>query len=127
MSEVLYEDQYLRVTERTIEKGSRVYPANTVLSVTRPNQIPMDIGGGVLLNGALFLLGLYLIFQFSLIWSTLGVLMALLGGYNVKGEFVRGWWLKLQIVGIEEIEINRQSKAEIEAIYHAIRQAAGFD
>jgi Family of unknown function (DUF6232) len=120
---VLYEDKFCRVTKSTFEIGAKSYPVRVIASLAGPIQQPMDIGGGLLLNGGLAIVGLLGILSFSPIWMVLGLLAALLGGFNVRGEFRRPWWLRVKFTDGSEEKIVKQDRSSIYNL-HAALQAA---
>jgi len=87
-----------------------------------PMRLPMDFGG-VLLNVVVLLVGVLMILSFTALWSTIGGLMALLGFFNVRGEFNRPWWIFVALASGEEFKIERKSNEQIQRIYKALRQA----
>jgi hypothetical protein len=123
MSNILYEDPRLRITDRTLEKGPTSYPLSKIVSVMQPLQLPMSIVGGILLNSVVLVVGLLMIFSFTAIWSTIGVLLALMGFINVKSQFNRPWWITVELANGEELKLERTNKDEIERIYDALRTA----
>jgi len=123
MSSILYEDKFIRITPRTLERGPTSYPINKIVSVTQPLQIPFDFIGGFLLNGALLLFGVWGIAHFEIGWLIGGGIAALIGGFNVWGQFHRHWWVTVEIAGTSPMRIQRAKKDEILAIYSALRTA----
>lgn len=93
------------------------------MSVTPPLQIPFEFFGGFLMNGALLLFGLWGIAHFTIGWLIGGVIAALLGGFNVWGQFNRHWWVTVEIAGTAPMRIQRAKKDEIHDIYSALRTA----
>jgi hypothetical protein len=122
MSEMLYEDNKIRITARTLEQGSTSYPVNKIVSVAPPLKEPFEFFGGFLLNGVLFLFGLWCISHFTTGWLIGGGIASLIGGFNVWGQFNRYWWVRVEITGTDDLRIRRNKKEEIDAIYFALRQ-----
>jgi hypothetical protein len=121
-SDVIYEDRRVRITPRTLEIGPTSYPFSKIESVMQPLQLPFEIFGGFLLNGALFLFGLWCIAQLTIGWILGGLVAAAIGGFNVRGQFNRPWWVTVKAGG-EEVRIQRTNKDEIDRIYVALRTA----
>ena len=121
MSDILYEDKFLRITTRALEVGPTTYPLAKIVSVRQPLQLPMAIFGGVLLNGAVGIAGLAMVAQFSAIWSSIGALLVLTGVVNVKSEFNRPWWITVELANGESLRLERHDKEQIAEIYDALR------
>ncbi|PTY04529.1 hypothetical protein DB347_17600 [Opitutaceae bacterium EW11] len=120
---ILYEDQRCRVTRYTLEIGPTTYPVEKIASIMTPLQMPFEILGGFLLNGVLAVIGLGMILSLSPIVMVIGLVLGGIGGFNVYGQFHRPWWINVTLVQGEELRIQREKKAEIDAIYVALRQA----
>ncbi|MBT3044993.1 MAG: DUF6232 family protein [Candidatus Thiodiazotropha endolucinida] len=118
--ETIYEDTRIRITNHTLEIGAMSYPTTKIEGVMQPLQMEFEFFGGFLLNGALALFGLWCISHFSTWWVIGGLVAVTIGGFNVKNEFNRPYWIPVKIAG-EVIRIERNNKTEIESIYSALR------
>lgn len=121
-SEVIYEDSRVRITPRTLEIGATSYPFSQIESVMQPLQRPFEFFGGFLLNFAVLLFGIWCIAQLKVGWIIGGLIAIALGGFNVRGQFKRPWWVNVK-VGNDEVRIERTNKDEVERIYSALRMA----
>ncbi len=79
--------------------------------------------GGFLLNLAVAIFGLYSILQFSWGWFGVGIIALLIGGFNVRSQFNRPWWVTVKVSDGEELRIQKESKEEIDRLYAALREA----
>lgn len=120
--EPLYEDSYCRITYSILELGGTTYPVSKIASVMQPLQLPFEIFGGFLLNGALFVVGLAGILSFELGIMFMGLIAAAIGGFNVYGQFHRPWWITVTLANHEEVRIQKSKKDEIDSIYLALRK-----
>jgi hypothetical protein len=127
-SEVLYKDQLLSITRRAVEQTwdmkTVTYPVAKIETVAHPTQEPFELFGGLLLNGAVALFGLWCFFHFTIGWMIAGVIAMGIGGFNVRGEFSRPWWIEFKVAG-EIVKIHRSKKDDIDKIYAALRQTIG--
>lgn len=124
-SGVLYEDYGCRVTRSALDIGGTSYPIRTVASLTAPMQESFELFGGFLLNGGLAVVGLMGILSFSPVWMVLGALAALLGGFNVRSQFRRPWFMFVNFTNGEKEMITRQSGGDIRKLYSSLKTALG--
>lgn len=121
--DILYEDSIWRVTPTTLERGATTYPIRTIASVSAPLQDAFELFGGFLLNSALFLFGLWCITQFSTGWVIGGLIAAAIGGFNVWGQFHRGYFVIIKFSSGEDVHVQMQSQENINTFYQALRHA----
>ena len=100
-SAILYEDWNCRIANSTLDVGGTSYPIGKIASVTRPLQLPLELFGGLLLNAGLFVIGLWGISTFSWLWGQLGLAAAVIGGFNVWGQFNRPYWVTVQLGSVD--------------------------
>lgn len=126
--DLLYKDELLSITKRTVEQTwnmkTLTYPVAKIETVAHPAQEPFELFGGLLLNGALALFGIWCFFHFTIGWMIGGAIAMGIGGFNVRGQFSRPWWMEFKVAG-EIVKIHRSNKEEIDKIYAALRQAIG--
>lgn len=121
--DILYEDISYRVTPTTLEKGATTFPIRSIASVSSPIQQPFEFFGGFLLNGALLLFGLWATAQLTTGWIVGGLIATAIGGFNVWGQFHRGYAVIIKFSDGQEIFVNMNDKNAIQNFYHAVRQA----
>ncbi len=124
-SGILYQDSGCRVTRSVLQIGPTSYPIRTVANLSAPLQIPFELFGGFLLNAGLAFLGLLGILSFSPLWMVLGALAGLLGGFNVRSQFRRPWFIFVDFSNGEKERITRKTEAEIRQLYSSLHTALG--
>lgn len=122
-SGVLYQDYGCRVTRAALDIGPTSYPIRTVANLSAPLQESFELFGGFLLNGGLAFLGLMGVLSFSPLWMLLGAIAALIGGFNVRNQFRRPWFMFVNFSNGEKEMITRQNEADIRKLYAALQTA----
>lgn len=121
--EVLYEDEYLRITPTQMVKGPTTYSASKIASIMTPSRLSVfDDFGGFLINAVLFLAGIAGILSFRMGWMIAGLIAGAIGFFNVKNIINSKWWVTVTLANGETLRIERKKKGDIDAIYSALAQ-----